>query len=277
MTGNYAQDGYQVVRQAISLAELEPFRDTLRDRVGAYARQLFDAGKIASLHEDLPFGRRLAAVHAAKELRGLGGWQLPPIGPELLALIRHPAIVDALEPHLGPHITCNGDHMVRISLPGSETTVFRLHQDSQYYGEPTQHAHIITVWIPLVDVDEGNGCLYVIPGSHRWGLIGSARDENNRMRSFEDVEARAAPVPVPMKLGDILLFSNMTFHGSKVNLSDAVRFSLDIRYVRTPGSYAASELERAGEEFMFEKVMRSKGIAPMVVRGDETPRVENKP
>ena len=159
--------------------------------------------------------------------------------------------------------------MVRISLPGSEKTPFRLHQDSQYYGEPTQHAHIVTVWIPLVDVDKGNGCLYVIPGSNRWGLVGGARDENNRIRSFEDVEARGTPVPVPMKTGDILLFSNLTFHGSKVNLSDAVRFSLDIRYVRTPGTYAASELEQAGETFMFEKVMKNKSIPPMVVRGDQ--------
>ncbi len=269
MMDSYAHDGYQIVRQAVPQADLEPFRNTLREQVDAYAHKLLDEGKIDSLYQDLPFGQRLAAVHKAKDLKGLGGWQLPPIGPELGALIHHPAIADALEPHLGSNITCNGDHMVRISLPGSEKTPFRLHQDSQYYGEATQHAHIVTVWIPLVDVDEGNGCLYVIPGSNRWGLVGGARDENNRIRSFEDVEARGAPVPVPMKTGDILLFSNLTFHGSKVNLSDAVRWSLDIRYVRTPGTYAASELEQAGETFMFEKVMKHKSIPPMVVRGDQ--------
>ncbi len=111
------------------------------------------------------------------------------------------------------------------------------------------------MWIPLVDVDEGNGCLYVIPGSNRWELIGSARDDNNKMRSFEDVAARGTPIPVPMTVGDILLFSNMTFHGSKVNRSDAVRWSIDIRYARTPGTYAASEQEKAAEDYNFEYVI----------------------
>ena len=151
-------------------------------------------------------------------------------------------------------------------MPASEATAFPLHQDSQYYGKPSQHAHIITVWIPLVDVDEVNGCLYVIPGSNHWELIDSARDENQNMRSFVDVEARGTPIPLPMKVGDILLFSNMTFHGSKVNQSDAVRWSIDIRYCRTPGTYKASELEQAGEDFMYHKLKKGARI-PMVTRG----------
>jgi len=75
-------------------------------------------------------------------------------------------------------------------MPNSQATAFPLHQDSQYYGKLSQHAYIITVWIPLVDVNEVNGCLYVIPGSHQWELIDSARDENQNMRSFVDVEER---------------------------------------------------------------------------------------
>ncbi len=265
MTNVYEQEGYLLVRQAIPPVDLEPLRACIRRQVGAHAQELFARGAVDRLYADLPFGQRLAALHAKHELR-LRSWDAPVLGPELHALIHHPGIVNALEPHLGPHISFNGDYHLRPKMPGSQATAFPLHQDSQYYGKPSQHAHIITVWIPLVDVDEVNGCLYVIPGSNHWELIDSARDENANMRSFEDVEARGAPIPVPMKQGDILLFSNMTFHGSKVNRGSAVRWSIDIRYCRTRGTYTAFPLEQKGEDFMRRKLKKT-GRLPLVVRG----------
>ena len=266
--GDYQNDGYAVVRQAIPQVEMEPFLNLIREKVDTYARALMAAGTISNLHEDLPFQDRLAVIHDSKELGSLQEWQLPPIGPELKTLMEHPGILNALESQLGPHITCNGDHMLRINLPNSDKTPFRFHQDSQYYGQETRHAHIVTVWLPLVNVNEVNSCLYVIPGSHRWDLIDSARDENGRMRSFEDVEARGEPVPVPMNVGDIMMFTNMTFHGSKMNKSNSVRISIDLRYARTPGTYKANKEVQASEAYMAEKVRRNKRIAPMVVRGD---------
>ena len=62
----------------------------------------------------------------------------------------------------------------------------------------------------------------------------------------------------------------LTFHGSKVNRSEAVRWSTDIRYVRTRGTYAASEFEREAEDYMYDKLRRLGRRAPMVVRGEGT-------
>jgi phytanoyl-CoA hydroxylase len=262
----YQQYGYQLIRQAIPPADLESFRTCIREQVGIHAQTLLEEGKVSELYEDLPFGHRLAALHANNELR-LRSWDASVLGPELHALIAHPGIADALEAHLGPNISFNGDYHLRPKMPESEATAFPLHQDSQYYGEPSQHAHIITVWIPLVDVDEENGCLYVIPGSNSWELIEAARDKNQNMRSFVDVQERGTPIPIPMQVGDILFFSNMTFHGSKVNRTDAVRWSIDIRYVRTRGSFTASALEQAGEDFMHDRLKKS-GRIPFVVRGE---------
>jgi ectoine hydroxylase-related dioxygenase (phytanoyl-CoA dioxygenase family) len=67
--------------------------------------------------------------------------------------------------------------------------------------------------------------------------------------------------------GDILIFSNMTLHGSQVNQSEAVRWSIDIRYYRSRGTYTTTELEQAGEDFMYEKLIRTAGRIPMVVFG----------
>ena len=265
----YQRDGYLIQRQAVPASDLEPLRGCIARQVDVYAREMFALGKVDRVYAELPFGQRLAALHKRNEIR-LRSWNGPALGPELHALIHHPGILDALEPLLGPDISFNGDYHLRPKMPDSELTAFPLHQDSQYYGRPTRHAHIITVWIPLVDVDEVNGCLYLIPGSNSWELIGSERDKNQNMRSFEDVEARAAPVPEPMKMGDILLFSNMTFHGSKVNRSRDVRWSVDIRYCRTPGTFEAPPLVEQGEAYMRAKLDKT-GRAPMVVRGAGQP------
>lgn len=265
MYDNYPRDGFLLVRQAIPPADLEPLRACIHRQVGIYANEMFSDGKIKDPFPNLPFGQRLAALHRENEIR-LRSWNQPALGPELHQLIQHPGIVDALEPLLGPNISFNGDYHLRPKMPDSELTAFPLHQDSQYYGKQSRHAHIITVWIPLVDVDEVNGCLYLIPGSNAWELIESKRDKNMNMRSFQDPEERGTPVPLPMKKGDILLFSNMTFHGSKVNHTDEVRWSIDIRYCRTPGTYTAPPEVLAGEEFMRAKLERTKR-PPFVVRG----------
>ena len=269
MTDTYKKNGYLHVREAIPPADLEPLRACIQREVGNYANEMLGMGKINSPYENLPFGQRLAALHRENEIR-LRSWNAPVFGPELHALIHHPGIADALDPHLGPNISFNGDYHLRPKMPDSVLTAFPLHQDSQYYGKPSQHAHIITVWIPLVDVDEQNGCLYLIPGSNAWELIDSARDKNQNMRSFEDLEARGTPVPVPMKRGDILLFSNMTFHGSKINNTPEVRWSVDIRYCRTPGTFTAPPHVIQSEDFMHNKLKETKR-PPMVVRGDGRP------
>ena len=154
--------------------------------------------------------------------------------PELFNLVRHPVILDSVESVLGPEVAWTGSYVTRPKLPQYGSTAFPWHQDSQYYGVHTQHLHLVSVWIPLVDVDEYNGCLYIMPGSHTWGLLKGERGVDNLMITFEDVEKRAEPVALPVSQGDILFFSNLTFHASKRNATDKVRWSVDLRYVVPP-------------------------------------------
>ncbi len=83
----------------------------------------------------------------------------------------------------------------------------------------------VTVWVPLVDVDEELGPLEVSPGSH---LLGSLEHEMNGVPVLKDYKGEF--VSLPVKVGDAIIFSTMTVHRSGVNKSDRIRWSCAFRY-----------------------------------------------
>ena len=263
-TEQFEKNGYFVVRGALPESVLQPIRDLIDRNVDAHARELLAAGDIDSTHADASFERRLALLYRDTESR-MRSWNTFLFSPELYDLVRHRAILDSLQPVLGEEISFNGDYHLRPKLPGRTNTAFPLHQDSQYYGPTTGPVLVISVWIPLVDVDEHNGCLHLIPGSHKWGLLPGARRADQNMVSFEDVTQRGTPVPEPMRCGDFLAFHNLTFHGSSVNHSDGVRWSVDVWFRETPGYREQSEPERIGDRALQDALDRS-ARPPLVVR-----------
>ena len=148
---------------------------------------------------------------------------------------------------VGPEVTLHGISVIRIKLPEDARSSIPWHQDSHYYNERhrgrfeanTEHMRVVTTWVPLVDADLDNGCLWVIPGSHRWGFLSGARSETGHVLIPEDVERRGTPTPLPMKAGDVVFLTNLTLHASKVNSTDRVRWSHDFRYHPTAASTPA--------------------------------------
>jgi ectoine hydroxylase-related dioxygenase (phytanoyl-CoA dioxygenase family) len=100
------------------------------------------------------------------------------------------------------------------------------HQDNGYGRlEPPLD---LTVWVALVDTDERNGCLWVVPGSHRLGLLPHDGSAVNPLLRETPVADRA--VALPLAAGEGVAFSGMTLHRSGPNLSQAARPGLFVRY-----------------------------------------------
>ena len=260
----YRSQGFLVLKNKIDPEALETARKLIVELVNKFARDYLRDGKISSLYEDETFERRLAKINEEHEIETRNWRLIAELGtPESFRLVVHPEILDIIELLIGPEIAWTSSYSVRPKLPKHELTAFPWHQDSQYYGEKTRHIHVVSVWIPPVDVDERNGCLYVIPKSHTWGLLKGARGEDRNVRTFEDVEKRGEEVLLPMKKGDILLFSNLLFHTSKYNTTNTVRWSVDLRYVAPPDSRELTDQEREG----YETLTKSHGgMAPITVR-----------
>lgn len=267
---SYRHQGYLVLREGLKPEDLLPLRALITTLIDEHAQKLHRAGKISSLYEAESFERRLAVINEEVKFRSrLEDLTQRFNSPELFNLIRHPAILDSVSSLLGSEVAWTGSFVTRPKLPQNASATFPWHQDSQYYGGPTQHLHVVSVWIPLVDVDEDNGCLYVLPGSHTWGLLKGKRGADNLMITSEDVEKRAKPTALPMSQGDILFFSNLTFHSSKPNTTDKVRWSVDLRYVVPPLAATPTEQQQQG----YDTLNTHYGVAPITVRSRRTENV----
>ena len=101
---------------------------------------------------------------------------------------------------------------------------------------------MLTVWFPLMDANEENGCLQVVPGSHAGKVLTHCPGFNPKTgEAFPALSAQGLQIPptlfksehamsVPMKKGDALFLTKKTVHSSLPNISDKIRWSFDLRY-----------------------------------------------
>ena len=105
------------------------------------------------------------------------------------------------------------------------------HQDDAYYNDHVASETRMSVWIPLQDATLENGCLWVVPGSHKDGVVehGSYGGQCPKSMGPPDMVAEGA-IACPVKAGDMLLFSAELWHHSKENRTDQIRRAFIVSY-----------------------------------------------
>jgi ectoine hydroxylase-related dioxygenase (phytanoyl-CoA dioxygenase family) len=101
---------------------------------------------------------------------------------------------------------------------------FPWHQDTGYV--PTDPAEYVTCWLALDDVPQESGCIWVLPGAHKQGMIEHQDTEIGKQCYFGD----DLGIAVPLKKGSMVVFSSLLFHRSGPNLSKRVRKGYVIQY-----------------------------------------------
>lgn len=119
------------------------------------------------------------------------------------------------------------------------------HQDWTFVDE--DRCDTFTVWIPLQDVDERNGCLMLVPGSHllNCGLRGFGTDfpYNELIPSL----LHSHTVSVPVRAGQAVVFSPRIFHASNPNWSEEPRYCANVVVVpRQAPLYYHHQREHSG-------------------------------
>lgn len=104
------------------------------------------------------------------------------------------------------------------------------HRDSRYWH--FQRPELISAWLALRDETVENGCLLVIPGSHRVAIDVEGLDAAQFLK--QDFPANQPllrqAIPVELKAGDVLLFSSNLFHAAGRNLTEQTKYSMVFTY-----------------------------------------------
>ena len=249
----FEQEGYFVGEGILDPDEdLQPVVDEYDELLDRLAREWHSDGRLSSTYEDLCFAERLS--HVARETEGAYvNWldiSLPqkniapdtPMhhGPAVFELLRNTRLLDAVEQFVGPEIFSNPVQHVRIKPPerflpeaareGSLAGRTFWHQDLGVVTEEADETNILTVWLPVTDATEENGCLVVGRGSHKNGLGLHCYTGDPKKQGIPQEHLVGEQVPVPMKKGDVLFMDRLTMHSSLPNVSDDIRWSFDLRY-----------------------------------------------
>jgi phytanoyl-CoA hydroxylase len=125
----------------------------------------------------------------------------------------------------------------------------------------------VTGWVALDDADESNGCMSMVPGSHKWGdrqsFLNTLDNYDGMPEEFEGHPVRV--VRCPVKKGEVHFHHALTWHGSHANTSGRPRRAIALHYMTDETRYVAS-----GRHVMQDYVEVGDGEQ---LRGDAFPLV----
>jgi len=234
----YDREGYLVLPEFLGPEDLAPARAAMEEKVSGIAAELVRDGLVRDDCAGEPFATRLATLFAGLSdrefLRYGRSWRDRISG--YYQLMANPRILDALESLIGAEIFSNPVYNVRPKVPRVAAGAVPWHQDKSYWPDANSNP-VITVWIPLVDSTLENGCLQVIPRTHRRRVL-SWHHETYSGTSYLEIDEqhlrrKVEAVPLPLPAGGAILFNDRCIHMSTPNNSTEVRWSVDLRYQPT--------------------------------------------
>lgn len=204
----FRRDGYFVAAGLLTADEL----DALRDEATRLCRG--DLGDFAGSVEtkeltDEEVLRRYLCIHFPHKLSSL-----------MLATLGHPGIVSTLTELIGPNVKAM-QSMLFIKSEGKPGQAW--HQDEWFI--PTRDRSLTAAWIALDDAHVGNGCLWVLPGSHRRGILWPQRDHDDprfdcAQESFGFPYRDEQAVAVEVRAGSVVFFNGYLLHRSLPNATE---------------------------------------------------------
>jgi ectoine hydroxylase-related dioxygenase (phytanoyl-CoA dioxygenase family) len=200
----YANEGVLFPIRVLSAAEVVRYRDALESVAagcGEGYRRRFD-----NLHLFFPWAYRLATSEG---------------------------LLDAVESVLGPDLVVDGTLV--FYKPPHDASYASWHQDSVYSGWHLTPS--VSAWIALTPSERANGCMRVIPGSHKDGLLehdnvlGDPHLLNRRGERLRNDVDESLAVDVTLQPGEMSLHHTNVVHGSNPNGSAGPRIGFIVRFV----------------------------------------------
>jgi phytanoyl-CoA hydroxylase len=213
----WQENGYLVLPEVLSAEEVAALRrgcDALEERATAL-------GEGSDRYQFSVFASGARRVQQIAEPHELGG--------EWLALARHPRLLDRVEDLLGPNLQLY--YSMLMMKPPREGSAAPWHQDFAFFAHG--RADLLAGMVAIDDATLENGCLRVVPGSHRMGLLNHFKDGQFTGIYQGDTaafDASGGHVALPVAAGGVIFWHALTLHGSHPNRSEQPRRALVLEY-----------------------------------------------
>ncbi|KRS19018.1 phytanoyl-CoA dioxygenase family protein [Roseovarius indicus] len=209
----YAENGYLMIENAVTPDQL--------DRLRAITARLIDASRTVSESNDVydldkghgPDSPRLTRIKIPHKQ-----------DPYFWEVLRHSTMTQVLNDLLGPDTTILTSKL-NTKAPGGGRAV-EWHQDWAFY--PHTNDDLLAFGLMLEDVDEANGPLMVIPGTHRGPVLDHTSNGvfAGAINPDDPAFDREKIVTLTGKAGSMTVHHARLLHGSAPNRSDRARMIL---------------------------------------------------
>ena len=234
----FMEQGYLRLGQLLdsgALAALQQRIDEIMLGVIPYPAMRFQLDGTTGEYANLPpdsAGHKGATLH----YRRITGLEQDPL---FLAYIQHPLIRAITRRHIGEDVSIF--RAMFMNKPAQKGTVLPWHQDVGE-GWGLDRNPIITVWTALDDATAANGCMQIVPGSHKLGVVNPQHfiAEADQAKYIQENEV----VDLEVAAGEAILLHNFLFHRSGVNRTSNPRRAFSTAYME-----AATRDRATGQTF----------------------------
>jgi phytanoyl-CoA hydroxylase len=220
----YDKNGYIILRNVVPQEKL--------DKYGARFQSICDGSvRIPGMvvMKDISFRMK----NGEKAINKIQDFQ---IDEELFDYCQLPQVVSVIQDLIGENVLSM--HTMLINKPpdsGSKTSRHPMHQDLHYF--PFRPAdRIACAWTAMEKIHRGNGCLVVVPGSHKDGRLHVHEypkwegGVNKMYHGIQDYDPSAPRVYAEMEAGDTIFFHPLVVHGSGANKTKGFRKAISCHY-----------------------------------------------
>lgn len=259
----YEDNGYIVIRNLVPKEKL----DVYRERFEQICRREVEIPGL-TIMRDVAIARS-EFVPGEQAVTKLQEFQNDDI---LFGYCELPEIIKYVQAFTGKEVKAM--HTMLINKPpdpGKKTSRHPLHQDLHYF--PFRPAdRVVCSWTAMQKVNRENGCLVVLPGTHKGELLQHDYPEweggvNKMYHGVRDFDPNAPRVHLPMDTGDTVFFHPLLIHGSGMNKTKGFRKSISCHYASADINFidVKGSIQDGVEKEVFEMVHKklvARGVDP---------------
>ncbi|CAH2098048.1 unnamed protein product [Euphydryas editha] len=257
----YDENGYLVIKGLLDFATLYNYKQ----RFLQICKGTVDKGNITVVKEISLKDKGVTGENLINKLQEIH------YDDVFMTYTEHPRVLEVVSQFIGQDLRVMNSMFIN-KPPGSVS--HPPHQDLYYFPfRPVEK--IIAAWTAIDDVTIENGCLYVIPKSHKQGILYPHAILTGASRLYHGVQHAApedARVHLEMSPGDTVFFHPLLVHGSGANVSKRHRKCVTAHYASERCAYVSvrgtvqehiareveAEAGRRGFELSFEDTWKIK-------------------